>query len=64
MENIVAEKVKAAARWLSEQTPVPPHVISILKTKFEITAVQAAQACTMANQYRSNGRHSGEQNSG
>jgi len=54
------EKVRVAARWLSEQNPVPPRIISILKMKFDVTAVQAAQACTMANQYRSKGRRSGE----
>lgn len=60
MEISVADKVRAAARWLSEQSPVPPHVVSILKSRFDITAVQAAQACTIANQYRSNGGASGE----
>ncbi len=60
MENTVAEKVRAAAWWLSEQIPVPPHVVSILKSKFDITAVQAAQACTIANQFRSKERPSGE----
>ncbi|PDT47465.1 hypothetical protein CO661_12040 [Sinorhizobium fredii] len=53
------QKIHDAARWLAEQAEARPNVINLLRQKFDITAVQAAQACTMANQYRSSGGHSG-----
>ncbi|AWM23425.1 hypothetical protein ABIA14_003041 [Sinorhizobium fredii] len=54
MMNVVAdEKVRAAARWLSEQSPVPAHVINFIKTKFELSALQACEACKLAQEYRS-----------
>lgn len=48
--NVVA--IDAAARWLAAQTETPQQVIHLLREKFGITAVQAAKACTLANQYR------------
>ncbi|WP_190300187.1 hypothetical protein [Rhizobium phaseoli] len=41
-----------AARWLAAQTDHMPNVISILRQKFGLSAVQAAQACTLANKHR------------
>ncbi|MDW9547713.1 hypothetical protein [Sinorhizobium meliloti] len=49
---IAEEKVRAAARWLSEQDPVPPHVVNVLKTKFELKALQVCEACKLAQDYR------------
>ncbi|RVI69348.1 hypothetical protein CN187_09105 [Sinorhizobium meliloti] len=49
---IAEEKVRAAARWLSEQDPVPPHVVNVLKTKFDLKALQACEACKLASEYR------------
>ncbi|RVK73181.1 hypothetical protein CN159_02185 [Sinorhizobium meliloti] len=49
---IAEEKVRAAARWLSEQDPVPPHVVNVLKTKFDLKALQACEACKLAQDYR------------
>ncbi|MDX0438848.1 hypothetical protein GOD90_27385 [Sinorhizobium medicae] len=46
------EKVRAAAIWLSEQDPVPPHVVTVLKTKFELKALQACEACKLAGEFR------------
>lgn len=46
------EKVRAAAIWLSEQDPVPPHVVTVLKAKFELKALQACEACKLAQDYR------------
>lgn len=54
-----SQKVDDAARWLAEQTEARPNLINLLRQKFDITAVQAAHACTMASQYRTNGGHSG-----
>ncbi|MDJ1632507.1 hypothetical protein [Rhizobium rhizogenes] len=44
--------VTAAAQWLAEQQETPQQVIHLLREKFGITAVQAAQACTLANKFR------------
>jgi len=48
--------IEQAAMWLSEQTETPQQVIHLLRVKFGITAVEAAQACTLANLYRQNRR--------
>lgn len=50
------EKVRAAASWLSEQDPAPTHVVSVIKTKFELSALQACEACKMAHSFRQEGR--------
>lgn len=53
MMNVVAdEKVRAAARWLSNQNPVPPRVVNVLKTKFDLKALQACEACKLASDFR------------
>ncbi|MEY9782293.1 arsenate reductase-like glutaredoxin family protein [Sinorhizobium fredii] len=46
------EKVRAAATWLSEQNPVPPHVVNVIKTKFDLKALEACEACKLANEFR------------
>ncbi len=46
------DRIDAAARWLASQIEHPQQVIHLLRDKFDITAVQAAQACTLANKYR------------
>lgn len=48
------DPVTQAAMWLAEQNEPPQQVIHLLREKFGISAVQAAQACTLANQYRVN----------
>jgi hypothetical protein len=52
----MTSQIEKAAMWLSEQKEPPPQVIHQLRERFGITAVQAAQACTLANQYRMNRR--------
>lgn len=57
MMNVVAdEKVRAAARWLSKQNSVPPHIVNVLKMKFDLKALQACEACKLAQEYRSDRR--------
>lgn len=46
------EKINRAALWLASQTGAQPNVIHTLREKFDITAVQAAKACTVANSFR------------
>jgi hypothetical protein len=48
-------KVGAAATWLSEQNPVPQHVVNFIKTKFELSALQACEACRLAQAIRTSG---------
>jgi hypothetical protein len=52
----MTEQIEKAAVWLSEQKETPQQVIPLLRERFSLTAVQAAQACTLANQYRTNRR--------
>lgn len=56
MTSTDAPKIKEAALWLANQKEPQPNVIQVLRQTFEITGVQAAQACTLANQYRLNRR--------
>ncbi|CUX12273.1 MULTISPECIES: hypothetical protein [Agrobacterium tumefaciens complex] len=44
--------IEKAAMWLSEQKETPSDIIRILRDKFGITASEAAQACTLANKFR------------
>lgn len=44
--------VEEAARWLAEQQPRPHPVVSVLRTRFNLTAVEACEACAMADRYR------------
>lgn len=46
--------IEKAAMWLAEQQETPQQVIHLLREKFGITAVEAAQACTLAAKYRQN----------
>ncbi|RVO67051.1 hypothetical protein [Sinorhizobium meliloti] len=52
------EKVRAAATWLSEQHPVPAHVVNVIKAKFALTALQACEACKLAQEFRAEKRAS------
>lgn len=49
-----AAKISAAAEWLAAQAEPQPNIISKLREQFDITAVQAAKACTLANDIRRN----------
>lgn len=44
--------VDGAARWLAAEIDHMPNVIGILRQRFGLSTVQAAQACTLANKYR------------
>ena len=49
---MTSDPVTAAAMWLADQKETPQQVIHLLREKFGITAAQAAQACTLANKFR------------
>jgi hypothetical protein len=46
-------KVRAAATWLSKQNPVPAKVVNVLQAKFNLKALQACEACKLAQDFRS-----------
>jgi|UPI00055C2774 hypothetical protein len=46
------KSVVAAAIWLADLREHVPQIIPMLRDRFAITATQAAQACTLANQMR------------
>ncbi|RVG20275.1 hypothetical protein CN231_05535 [Sinorhizobium meliloti] len=56
--NNTARYVESAAKWLAEQEEPPHHVVSILKEKFGLRALEACRACALANQFRGSGRAS------
>lgn len=47
-----ADRIDRAARWLAAQKEPPQPVIQRLKEDFNLTAVEAAKACSKANEYR------------
>lgn len=59
MSQIHDPKIIRAARWLSEQRDTPANVIHAIRDKFGVTAAQAAQACTLAREYRTASRQGG-----
>lgn len=54
MGAAVEEKVTAAARWLSEQSEKPLHVVRVIKDTFDLSALQACEACALAADIRQN----------
>lgn len=56
--NNTARWVESAAKWLAEQDEPPAHVISVLKERFGLRALEACRACALANQFRGSGRAS------
>lgn len=56
--NNTARWVESAAKWLAEQDEPPAHVVSVLKEKFGLRALEACRACALANQFRGSGRAS------
>lgn len=51
-----ADAVTKAAMWLTDQPDDLPDKMALIRNRFGLTAVQAAQALTLANQYRMNRR--------
>jgi hypothetical protein len=47
----VNSTVTAAAQWVAERNPMP-DVIPQLKQRFGLSALQASQACALAQKYR------------
>ena len=45
--------VLGAAQWLATQTPPPEHPIPELRGRFDLSALEACQACEIAGRLRS-----------
>jgi hypothetical protein len=48
-----SESVILAAQWLAEEREPPSPVIPYLKERFNISTLQACEACALANSFRS-----------
>ena len=47
-----SETVIQAAQWLADQNPAPTSVISALRERFGLSALEATEACALSNKYR------------
>lgn len=43
-----------AAQWLAEQKEPPPQAVPTLKAEFGLSALQACEACKLAQNFRLN----------
>ncbi|MGZ2458681.1 hypothetical protein ACVINH_003707 [Rhizobium anhuiense] len=46
------QKVIAAAQWLANQKEPPARVVPTIRAMFPLSALEAAQACGLAQKYR------------
>jgi hypothetical protein len=53
-EHQRSEAVAEAAVWLSEQNPAPHPAIPELRARFNLSALEACEACALARRYRHN----------
>lgn len=44
--------VEEAAAWLAEQNPLPHPAVPALRARFGLTAVEACEACSLAQALR------------
>lgn len=47
-------KVTVAAQWLADQQEPPPQAVPTLKERFELSALEACEACKLAHDFRVN----------
>ena len=55
-EHEHSEAVTLAAQWLADEQPPPAGVIPLLRSRFNLTALEATEACAMARRFRINRR--------
>jgi hypothetical protein len=46
------ETVVQAAQWLADRNPAPTPIISLLRERFGLSALEATEACALSNKYR------------
>lgn len=47
-----SDSVVAAAQWLADERDPPQPIVPELRRRFGLTAMEACEACAMANRYR------------
>lgn len=47
-------KVTVAAQWLADQQEPPPQAVPTLKERFGLSALEACEACKLAQDFRLN----------
>lgn len=47
-----SEAVEQAAQWLADEQHPPPSIIPTLRSRFGLSAIEATEACALAQQYR------------
>jgi len=55
-EHAHSEAVTVAAQWLADEQTPPAGVIPFLRSRFNLTALEACEACAMARRFRINRR--------
>jgi len=48
----MTDAVVVAAQWLADQQEPPPRVVPILRERFGLSALEACEACKLAQTYR------------
>ncbi|HEV7247964.1 MAG TPA: hypothetical protein VGN93_13350 [Shinella sp.] len=61
-EPVTSAKVDGAARWLAEQAEPPHPAVPALKSRFDLSAVEACKAIALAQHYRANPSRDDERN--
>lgn len=52
----MTSQIEKAAMWLADQPDDLPNKLALIQNMFSLTAAQAAQALTLARQYKTNRR--------
>lgn len=52
MTSLNKSDVTVAAQWLADQKEPPSGAVPILKAKFGLSALEACEACALAQQFR------------
>lgn len=55
-EHEHSAEVERAAMWLSEEKDPPQPVVAELRRRFSLSALEASEACAMAQRFRINRR--------
>ncbi|MDI7864077.1 hypothetical protein MRS76_19190 [Rhizobiaceae bacterium n13] len=55
-EHSHSDVVTVAAMWLADQHPVPSPAVPLLRSRFNLSATEACEACAMAQRFRTNRR--------
>ncbi|SOE18583.1 hypothetical protein SAMN05877838_3512 [Hoeflea halophila] len=51
-EHEHAEAVILAAQWLADQNPTPSPIVPTLRSRFDLSVVEACEAAALSNRHR------------